>query len=197
MKKINKIKKVLRIIMILLIIAIVIYSVLVVLPNKPNNPQVEVVDKVNDYVLYKRDTDLYKEEFNKLKEELNSNKDYEKYAEYIGKLFIIDLYTLSNKDNKDDVGGIQYIYEDLKDNFVLNASNTIYKYINDMEKPTVSSVTLKSIEKTTYKIKDIEYEAYVLELSWEYEKDLEYDKEGKVTIIKDNDKLSIVELNHE
>lgn len=197
MKKINNIKKVLRIIMILLIIAIIVYAVLIVLPNKPNNPQGEVIDKVNDYVLYKRDTDLYKEEFTKLKDELNGNKDIEKCAEYISKLFIIDLYTLSNKDNKNDVGGVQYVYESSRDNFILNASNTIYKYISDMEKPIVSGVTLKSTEKTTYKINNKEYEAYLLELNWEYEKDLEYDKEGEVTIINDNDKLSVVELKHE
>ena len=169
MKKINNIKKVLRIIMLLLLIAIVVYAVLIVLPNKPSNPQGEVIDKVDNYVLYKRDTDLYKEEFNKFKEELNGTKDIEKCAEYISKLFIIDLYTLSNKDNKNDVGGIQYVYEASKDNFVFNASNTIYKYINDMDRPTVSNVTLRSTEKTTYKIKDKEYEAYLLELSWEYE----------------------------
>ena len=197
MKKIDKMKKALRVIMLLLLIAIVIYAVLIVLPNKPNNPQVETIDKVDEYVLYKRDTDLYKEEFNKFKEELSGNKDYEKCAEYMSKLFVIDFYTLSNKDNKDDVGGVQYIYTNSKDNFVLNASNTIYKYINDMEKPTVSSINLKSNEKTTYKIKDKEYEAYIIELSWEYEKDLEYDKEGKVTIIKDNDKLYVVEFGHE
>ena len=195
MKKIDKIKKILRIVMLALLVVIIIYALLIVLPkNKTNRKENEGADKVGIYTLYKRDTELYKENFNLLKEELNGEKNKEKISEYIAKLFIIDFYTLSNKDYKEDVGGLQYVYPSSKDNFILNASNTMYKYLNTLnEKPTVNKIDLNNIEKTTYKIDNKEYEGYILDLSWEYEKDLEYDKKGLVTVILDNDNFYVVE----
>ena len=195
MKKIDKIKKILRIVMLALLVVIIIYALLIVLPkNKTNRKENEGADKVSIYTLYKRDTELYKENFNLLKEELNDEKNKEKISEYIAKLFIIDFYTLSNKDYKEDVGGLQYVYPSSKDNFILNASNTMYKYLNTLnEKPTVNKIDLNNIEKTTYKIDNKEYEGYILDLSWEYEKDLEYDKKGLVTVILDNDNFYVVE----
>ena len=195
MKKIDKIKKILRIVMLALLLLIIIYALLIVLPkNKTNRKENEGADKVGIYTLYKRDTELYKENFNLLKEELNGEKNKEKISEYIAKLFIIDFYTLSNKDYKEDVGGLQYVYPSSKDNFILNASNTMYKYLNTLnEKPTVNKIDLNNIEKTTYKIDNKEYEGYILDLSWEYEKDLEYDKKGLVTVILDNDNFYVVE----
>lgn len=195
MKKIDKIKKILRIVMLVLLVIIIIYALLIVLPkNKTNKKENEGADKIGIYTLYKRDTELYKENFNLLKEELNGEKNKEKISEYIAKLFIIDFYTLSNKDYKEDVGGIQYVYPSSKDNFILNASNTMYKYLNTLnEKPTVNKIDLNNIEKTTYKIDNKEYEGYILDLSWEYEKDLEYDKKGLVTVILDNDNFYVVE----
>ena len=195
MKKIDKIKKILRIVMLILLVVIIIYALLIVLPKrKTNKKENEGADKVGIYTLYKRDTDLYKENFNLLKEELNGEKNKEKISEYIAKLFIIDFYTLSNKDYKEDVGGLQYVYPSSKDNFILNASNTMYKYLNTLnEKPTVNKIDLNNIEKTTYKIDNKEYEGYILDLSWEYEKDLEYDKKGLVTVILDNDNFYVVE----
>ena len=195
MKKIDKIKKILRIVMLALLLLIIIYALLIVLPkNKTNRKENEGADKVGIYTLYKRDTELYKENFNLLKDELNGEKNKEKISEYIAKLFIIDFYTLSNKDYKEDVGGLQYVYPSSKDNFILNASNTMYKYLNTLnEKPTVNKIDLNNIEKTTYKIDNKEYEGYILDLSWEYEKDLEYDKKGLVTVILDNDNFYVVE----
>ena len=195
MKKIDKIKKILRIVMLALLVVIIIYALLIVLPkNNTNRKENEGADKVGIYTLYKRDTELYKENFNLLKEELNGEKNKEKISEYIAKLFIIDFYTLSNKDYKEDVGGLQYVYPSSKDNFILNASNTMYKYLNTLnEKPTVNKIDLNNIEKTTYKIDNKEYEGYILDLSWEYEKDLEYDKKGLVTVILDNDNFYVVE----
>ncbi len=194
MKKIDKIKKLLRIIMIVLVIVIGIYAFKTVAPSikKESNND---IDKVKEYVLYRRDSELYKGIFNKLKEELNKESiDYNKYAEYISELFIIDLYTLSNKNSSEDVGGIGYVLDSVKDNYKLNVSNTLYKYINSIdEKPTVSSIELISKKDTTYKLNNKIYDGYEISLKWDYTKDLGYEKEGIVIVIKDNDKLFVVE----
>lgn len=199
MKKISKIKKILRIIMIVLIVVIGLY-VLLLLPNKTN--KLKEGKKIKyDYILYERDTDLYKNIFNELESTINKDTiDYEKYAEYLSKLFIIDLYTLDNKLSKEDIGGIQYIYDSFKENFSLNAKETLYKYVESnlsntrvQDLPTVKNIELVSLEKSTYKIEDKTYDSFLVKLKWDYKKDMGYDNKGTITLIKDNNELFIVE----
>jgi len=197
MKKLDKIKKIMGIIILLLIVVIGIYAVLIVLPNRNKDIEVKETDKIKyGYIQYSRDTKLYKEIFNELKNELNNDSiDYKKYAENISKLFVVDLYTLNNKNSKEDVGGVQYLKEELKKNFILNASNTMYKYVGreDITLPEVSSIELVNITEGKYSISNVEYNSYEVNLKWEYKKDLGYDKEGKIIVIKDGEQLYIVE----
>lgn len=198
MKKIDKMKKILRIIILIFILVVAIYSFIFVLPKR-NASDLKEEDKVMEYVLYDRDTDIYKDLFLKLKDELSKEEiNYEKYAEYISELFIIDLYTLDNKNNKNDIGGKMYVYDSVKANFILNASDTLYKYIGlSKELPKVSSIELLNITKKEYNVGDKTYDSYVVNLKWEYEKDLGYDKEGNVIVIQDGKKLYVVEKNDE
>lgn len=200
MKKINKIQKVIAVIMLLVIIGIVICMLNIFIFGKNSNNSLKKDQTIKfDYISYSRDTDIYKQIFNKLKETLDSSEiDYNKYAEYITELFVIDFYTIDNKNNKNDIGGLQFIKKDMIDNFKLNATNTVYKYIEnisnrDQELPVVKSVSLTKIESSTYKIDDNEYTSYVVNLNWEYTKDLGYDSVGTFTLIKDGEQLYIVE----
>ena len=197
MKKIDKIKKVIGIIIVLLMLIIGVYGVLIVLPGKNKDIEVKEAEKIKfGYIQYTRDTSIYKDVFKDLKDELNKDSiDYKKYAKYISKLFIIDLYTLNNKNSKEDIGGIQYLKEEVRENFILNASNTMYKYIGNTNEdlPVVSSIELTSINEIKYSINNFEYDSYEVNLKWEYKKDLGYDKEGKIIVIKDGKQLYIVE----
>lgn len=202
MKALNKLKKIIFFAMLILLIIIAIYIVLIFIPNKNNqtNLTAEKTIKYN-YITYSRDSKLYKEIFDKLEKLLNSDSvDNNKYAEYIGELFIIDFYTLENKNSKNDIGGIQYIKDDFKDNFKLNASNTIYKYIKNnydgkrnQELPSVDKIELISVKESNYEINKISYSSYTVELKWEYKKDLGYEKSAVLTIINEDNKLYIVE----
>ena len=49
-----------------------------------------------------------------------------------------------------------------------------------------------SFENGEFTYNDNKYESYEITLSWDYKKDLGYDKKGKVTIIKIEDKLYVV-----
>lgn len=202
MKNINKLQKIIFIIIIALIIAMGIYVLTIFIPNKKANTKIDKEETIKyDYTVYKRDSSLYKETFKDLKKVLDASEiDYNKYAEDVTKLFIIDFYTLNNKLSKDDIGGLQYIKSDFKDNFILNARNTIYKYIENnsdgkrnQELPEVSNVKTEKLEKGTYEIDKISYEAYILDMTFEYKKDLGYDTSAKFTLIKDGEKLYIVE----
>ena len=191
---INKIKKIIRIIMLVVIALIAIYAIFVAIPSKKNKD--EGIENINNkYILYKRDSSLYKENFEKLRTILETSPvDNKEYAEIIVKLFVIDFYTLDNKNDNTDIGGLQYVHSNLKDNLVLNASSTMYKYIKTTkELPKVKSITSVDTRETTYKINDKDYSAYAITINWEYDKDLGYEKQGTFIVVNDNGNLSIVE----
>ena len=199
MKKINKVQKVIGFMMLLLIISMVVYVVLILLPNKKTNMRPDDTIKFG-YTSYKRDTKLYKDTFDSLGKVLDKEPiDYEEYAKYLSELFIIDFYTLDNKNDKNDIGGIQFIYDDLKDNFILNASDTVYKYIKNItssknrQLPVVSKINVSDISENTYKIENTEYSSYIVTLDWSYEKDYGYETSTKITLIKKDNKIFIVE----
>ena len=192
--EINKIKKIIRIIMLVVVVLIAIYAIFVAIPSKKNKD--EGIENINNkYILYKRDSNLYKENFEKLRTILETSPvDNKEYAETIVKLFVIDFYTLDNKDENTDIGGLQYVHSNLKDNLVLNASSTMYKYIKTTkELPKVKSITSVDTKETTYKISDKDYSAYAITINWEYDKDLGYEKQGTFIVVNDNGDLSIVE----
>lgn len=168
----------------------------------------EVVDKLDDYgyTLEKDATKLDKELFNELKKVLNAEEvNEEEYASLIARMLVADFYNLNNKISKNDIGGVQFIIEDYKNNFILEASETVYKYIelnvyNDrtQELPIVTDSTIKSINTTTYKYKDIsDSKAYKAVVNVSYEKDLGYPKEVTVVMIHDKDnekKLNVIKM---
>lgn len=195
MKKISKIKRITLLFIVLLTIIITIYTILFAMPNKGKEKKIEESNKIKfGYVLYKRDNSLYKGIFNNLKNVLNDDINYDKYAEYVSELFIIDLYTLKNKNSKEDIGGIQYVFDNVKDNYSLNVSNTLYKYIGiQKELPEVNKIELKNIISTNYEINGKSYDAYEVSLNWEYKEDYGYDTEATLILIKDSEKLYVVE----
>lgn len=152
------------------------------------------------YTLSKNDTDVYKDAFNELKDVLNEeNINYEEYAKLISKLFIIDVFTLDNKLASTDIGGLEFLHKDIKENFRENMGSSLYKNVlsnidgkRNQELPIVSKVNVDNVFKTKYTYNKEEYDAYLVTLSWEYEKDLGYQNSIKLTIINDNNILYIV-----
>ena len=152
------------------------------------------------YSLSDSDTDLYKDTFKELSKVLNTKPlDYSEYAEMISKMFIIDLFTLNNKLTSTDIGGLDFIHNDLKDNFKENMGLSMYNFIESnlngtrtQELPEVSEVIVEDVFETKYTYNEVEYEAYLVTASWSYVKDLGYQDSIKLTLIKDNDMLYIV-----
>ena len=111
----------------------------------------------------------------------------------------MDLFTLNNKLGSTDIGGLQFIHKDLKENFKENMGDTIYKYVEinvdgkrTQELPVVKEVTVSNVLETKYTYNNKDYPAYVVTANWEYEKDLGYQKSMKITFIKDKNILYIV-----
>lgn len=155
-----------------------------------------------DYTLDKDNTNLMKENFKELKDILAKDTiNYEDYAKTLAKLFIIDLYTIDNKENMYDVGSLEYVYD--KENFKNRVQSTLYKYLKEKsvrknnEYPIVESISISGKEKSTFTYDNTKYDSDVITLNWTYKKDLGYDDEGKVEIIKIDDKLYVVSFTPE
>ena len=103
----NKKRILLITVLILLVVCIALYFLLFRGNTRGNS---NVVEKINDYgyTLDDRDTVYMRTTFRELKKVLKEKKiDYKKYAEYLAKLYIIDLYTINNKTSKYDVGAFE------------------------------------------------------------------------------------------
>lgn len=163
----------------------------------------QTMDEISPYgyKLDDRDTSTYKKYFKQLKKVLKQDTiDEEAYAKLLTKLFIVDFYTLDNKLASTDIGGLEFIHKKLVENFKLNAGETMYKHVESdlygerkQELPIVKAVKIEKIEKTTYTYKKQDYEAYEVTALWNYKKDLGYDTNATFILIKDNDKLNVVE----
>jgi hypothetical protein len=175
----------------------------------------EITNKVNaldsiekyNYVLNDNVTTYYKDEFQKLK----GLEEEQQIAEQVAKLFVIDVYTMSTKFNIYDVGGNEFFYSSKVKMFEQKLIDTMYSTMEDntygdrkQELPEVKSITVDSVEETTYeKVDKVDgkevkekVDGYKLVLSWDYVKDLGYDTKGIVTVVKDGDlKYSVIEFN--
>ena len=127
---------------------------------KPTPP---IVEKVPDeYQLSDVATAYQKEVFEELVTAQHAYKDKyteltkEEYATLVVKNFIADFYTWSNKTGRNDVGGVQFIAEEMRSTFRKQAIDGFYEnldfYLND-----------------TLKTEDEVIDCISVQASWQYE----------------------------
>ena len=197
-------KKVKRAILIILLLAILSIGYLAYLKYyKTDVKTVKTIDKIKGYgyVLKASKPKEYKEMFYELKDILSKDKvDKEAYAKQISKMFIYDFYSLDDKLAKTDVGGLDFIYPTVLENFMLNAESTYYKYLESnvyknrkQDLPVVSKIKIEDITE-----EELDEKAYVVEVSWDYTSTAfdDYQKEATLTIVHKGKKLYIAELNN-
>ncbi len=203
-----KIKSDRKIIILFIIVGVLLLGFLGYRVNKDflsktnSKKQIDSIDFYG-YTLSKSDTDLYKSIFKELSKVLNEKPvDMNSYAKLISELFIIDLYSLDNKLTSTDIGGIEFLHKDLRENFKENMGSTLYKFVESnidgkrkQELPMVKEVNVSDVFETKYTYNKNEYPAYLVTVNWTYEKDLGYQTSAKLTIINDNDILYIVKGN--
>lgn len=207
-KKPGKGKKILIALLIIILIAGVgfgVYKIFFDKDSKKSVVEVKVLDSLDDYgyTLSDKDTELFKGEYNILKDLLNEKEiDDEKYATQVAKLFVIDLYTISTKVNKLDIGGSEYYYLDKVTMFEKKVMDTLYYHLEDntygdreQELPEVKKIEVLSIEETEYKIGEKEKDAYLVQVEWEYVEDMGYDTEASIVLCKeDGVRISVVDF---
>lgn len=161
-----------------------------------------VVDKIDKYgyTLEEDAPKVYKDLFKELQKVLNKDEvDYEEYAKLVAQMTAVDFYNLDNKVSKNDIGGVQFIYNPYKENFVLEASETVYKYIEHnlykdrtQQLPVVDSSYVDSIKTEKYQYKKIkDDEAYSVNIKLTYKKDMGYPSNVVVKLLHNDGKLEV------
>lgn len=201
------VKRALIFICILLIagVALITYSFL----KKENDVEkVKILKEIKDYGYTLKDNKsaAYKELFAELDDVLSKDEvDEKKYVEIISQMFIMDFYSLDEKAAKTDVGGVEFVYPNVVTDFLENAENTIYKYVEsniykqrNQDLPIVKNITIESVENESFDYaEETDENAFVVKAKWTYKNDSKangYQNEATLVFIHNDKRLDLVEL---
>jgi len=198
---------------IILVCAILLISIAAALalyikfnPKPVKVDEVKILNTIEKYNYNLKDNKpkRYEKLFRELEKILTAKEvDIELYANKISEMFIYDFYSLEDKSTKTDVGGVEFLHPDVIPNFLVNAEDTYYKYVESniygdrvQKLPVVDEMIINATEKTTYIYNNQEYEAYKVNIAWTYtsEEFSEYQNDAVLYFIKDDIKLYLVEL---
>lgn len=211
MKK-KKMKKKPKILIIILVIILVIVG-FILIPKKNNDEEkvekVKVVAKIEDYGynLKEDKSKAYKKLFKELQKELSKEKvDEKEYAKIITKMFIVDFYSLNDRKAKTDIGGVDFVHESALENFVLNAEDTFYKYVESniyggrkQDLPTVDKIKINEVKNEEYSyLEEIDENAFIVDADWTYKDESKangYQTKGIFTFVHVGKKLCLVEIS--
>lgn len=192
----------------ILTIFVIIFLIINNKQNTVDNEVNNVIEKIDqmenyDYYLDENATDYYKQLYNELKNILNTETlSDEEYAKVISKLFVTDLFTLDNKITTSDVGGLQFIFAEFKEDFVNIAKTTLYSNVKSniygdrkQELPIVTNVEISSIEGSSFTYQNNEYSSYNTVLNITYHKDLGYPTKYNLVLVKNDKYWQVVSGN--
>ena len=162
------------------------------------------IDKYG-YNLKENKPKSYKEMFKELENILkDATVDEEAYVNKIAEMFIYDFYSLNDKTAKTDVGGLEFVHSAALENFIQNAEDTYYKYLESniynnrkQNLPVVSNISIDSTEQTQFAYgNENDENAYMVKVSWDYTDSnfSDYQKEATLIFVHEDFKLSLVEL---
>lgn len=207
MKLKKKAKKILIIVLILALVAVTGIFVYKTFFEKETIKEAKVLKEIKEYgyVLKDNKSKKYQELFKELAKILEKEDvNYEEYASKLAEMFIVDFYSLSDKTAKTDVGGVDIVHPDILSNFLENAENTYYKYLEsniyntrNQKLPEVGEIVINAVEKITYAYNDtVDESAIKVNVSWTYtdESFSDYQKQAVLTFVHDGKKLYLVEL---
>ena len=206
MKLKKKPKIIITLVALLLIAALAVVLVISFKPKQTKVKEVKVLKSIDEYGYQLKDnkTKKYKDMFKELEDILRADTvDEEAYAKKIAEMFVYDFFSLEDKAAKTDVGGVDFVHPNAVANFLFNAEDTYYKYVESniygerkQELPAVETVTVDSIEKSEFAWNNAMHEAYEVKLSWTYtnEKFADYQKTALVILIKNELNYYVVQI---
>lgn len=203
-------KKAKRLIIILLLIILLLLGVVVINDkffSKKKVEETKIVNKIDKYGYNLKDskTKKYHKMFDELKTILSKDElDEEEYVKKISEMFIYDFFSLNDKTAKTDIGGVDFVYSEALENFLLKAEDTYYKYVEsniygnrNQSLPTVKDIEITNVSQEAFAYSDkTDEKAYIVDVTWTYTEESfsKYQTKAKLIFIHDGDKLSLVEL---
>lgn len=193
-KSVKKVALIILIIVAVVLVGFLGYKIYDGFLSGKSPTQPEVVNTIDGYG-YTLENDApkgYEAMFDELKDLLyQSEINEEEYAKLVARMLVYDFYNLDNKISKNDVGGTEFILEDYRSNFILEASETVYKYIehdiyqNRTQKlPVVTSTEVTNVRTGQYRYDDYtDDKAYIVTVKVGYEEDLGYPTEVTVKML--------------
>ena len=204
-------KKVRVFLIIILFLAAFLVAFLIWKGHKEKPTEVEEVKVINQvekygYNLKENKPEAYKKMFEELKEILNeSTVDEEAYAKKIAEMFVYDFYSLEDKTAKTDIGGVEFISPAILENFLQNAQDTYYKYVESniygnrkQNLPVVTNIEIKEYNQKAFAYgSSTDEKAIYVDVVWSYTDEAfsDYQKKATLVFIHDDIKLSLVELD--
>lgn len=208
MKLKKNVKKIIIVVIIMLLAGAAAYLGYKSLKNSEKEKEVKVIDNISKYGYKLKETKSkeYKKMFNELKEILDAKElDEEKYAKKISEMFVYDFYSLKDKMAKTDVGGVDFVYKEIEPNFLQNAQDTYYKYVESniygnrkQNLPEVTNIEIKGYNQKAFAYGNKNDEkAIFVDVIWSYTDEEFSNNQKKATLvfIHDDIKLSLVELD--
>ena len=205
--KLKKKVKILLISLLLILLAIIGFLTYKDLVADKSPKETKIINEVEDYgyKLKENKPEKYKKMFEDLKGILAEEEvDEEKYVKKISEMFIYDFYSLNDKAAKTDIGGVDFVHSEILENFLQNAQNTYYKYVesniynNRKQKlPVVDEIIIGETEQKAFAYNSkVDEQAYYVKVNWTYVDNefSSYQKEAQLVFVHDGKKLSLVEL---
>lgn len=207
--KLKKKVKLLIIVLITILLVVGITIIAVKVADKQNEPKVKEVKvlksiKEYGYELKENKPEKYKKMFKELEDILRKDKvSDEEYVKKAAEMFVYDFYSLEDKTAKTDVGGVNFVLPEALPNFLANAEDTYYKYVESnlygerkQILPIVDTVTLVSTTPTEYVYNTKKYTAYEIKTTWTYTdtKFSNYQSSATLIFVKDGIKFYLAEL---
>ncbi|WP_071442105.1 hypothetical protein [Traorella massiliensis] len=136
----------------------------------------EVVSIVSNdiYADPKNPSNAYTLVFNQLAEDIAAN-DMEQLSEDVAVCFVYDFFTLKNKEDSTDIGGLAYLPQNRVEEFTSFAQQHFYRnydsIVTEQGEDALPEVTNVTVESTTAKqvsYLDETYDGYEYEISVEY-----------------------------
>lgn len=209
----NKPKLYLFLVMIstLLVVSVGGYFIVMGYLNQSSVKTVNSISSNEYYLLRSNATDYQKEIYKELTTALEQKpQDEKQVAQLIAKNYVADFYTWTNKINTQDVGGVQFLHNEIRKPVRDQALETFYNDMNYyLEKGLISSSlevsdSTASVTKRKYQVdKETDAEAFVVDIKWNYKESpslniSKYQKEAQVYVVKDEQGIySIVEVRYE
>ncbi len=205
-KKKGKKKKIFIILLFIIVVAVLSVFLYKRFTAGGRGPQTvaKVLSSIDEYqyTLTDKDSDYYKKEYKELEKILGGDVDEKEYATQVAKLFVIDLYTLSTKINKYDIGGYEFYYNEKVEMYEQKVMDTLYSQMEDdtygdrkQDLPKVKNVEIVSAEEAEYTMGEEKVAAYQVKVKITYEKDMGYDDEATLMICKEKGiRWSVVDI---